>query len=101
MKIWSIAPLDAVGDPGHHAGKQVHSGFHGSGKLRRPERLRHGAMRRFLLLHSGDHRARTGISLRQSLEVTAKMLLDLALGFREESEAPAVAEQAGSRAERE
>ena len=67
--------------------------FTGSGSSAAPSSSALCAMARLVGAHRLDHRARALVLRRQRLEVAGEVLLDLALGFGEESEIPAVAEQ--------
>src|ERR687888_361066 len=84
--------LDAVGDSGHELGRQSHCAFDRRGQFRRAQTTRGTAMLRLVGAHGGDNGPRALIPARQRLEVTRQMLLHLALGLREESEVPAIAQ---------
>ena len=55
----------------------------------------------FVRAHLLDDRARASVRLRQAMQVSFEMLDHLALGFRDEAEAGAVARESGQRADRE
>src|SRR3954468_5523453 len=99
MKSCSIAPLDAVGDFGHHARKQAHGPAHARRQFGRSEGERARAVALFFHAHLRHDGTRSLVRRRQALKMSFEMLADLALGLGKESEAPAVAKDAGADSE--
>src|SRR5687767_5062983 len=54
-----------------------------------------------IVAHRGNHFSRTAVPGRKARQVPVEVLLDLALGLREERDAPAIARQTGECADRE
>ena len=90
---------EAVGGLGHHLGHQAHAVFDRRGEA--PATGRQGVLGvlLFVAAHLFQHRAGLGVCCRQLVQVLVQMAADLILGSRDEAQAQAIADQAGTGAD--